>query len=149
MSKTCAKTPPEYRGMLKYDLQIKQLELTDLFLSSGKWASFFPFQSQLFSQLPPPPCMKERKLHWSLGNAVGEQAERLKAYVWVWTFFGESFFTFLASSLRGCSGIEGGGGEACLMAELLRSLPPEWVDDSDVVRERRPEPCRPENTNQT
>lgn len=28
------------------------------------------------------------------------------------------------------------------MAELLRSLPPEWVDDSEVVRERRPGPCK-------
>lgn len=28
------------------------------------------------------------------------------------------------------------------MAELLLSLPPEWVDDSDVVRERRPGACK-------
>lgn len=41
------------------------------------------------------------------------------------TFFGELFLPFLASSSRGCSGIEGGGGEACLIAELLLSLPPE------------------------
>lgn len=59
------------------------------------------------------------------------------------TFFGESLFAFLGSSFKGCSGIEGGGGETCLIAELLRSRPPEWVDDSDVVRERRPETFSP------
>lgn len=121
-------------------------------MSSGKWASFFPFQSQLFSQPPPPPpppCVKDGILRWPLVNTAGAPTEHLQANVWVWTFFGESFFTFLASSLRGCSGIEGGGGDACFTAELLRSLPPEWVDDSEVVRERRPGPiCNPENTGQ-
>lgn len=125
--------------------KMKTLQLTDLFVSSGRWASLFPFQSSRFIQFtPPPPCEPP-----PCENKDTEQDDqrrlsgfRLTTTARVQTLFRESFLAFLTSSLRGCSGIVGGGGDTCWMKELLRSLPPEWVEDSDVVRERRPDAYR-------
>lgn len=55
------------------------------------------------------------------------------------TFLGDSFFCFLGASWwGGCSGMGSGVGRDGLAVELLLSRPVEWVDDSEVVRERRP-----------
>lgn len=63
----------------------------------------------------------------------------LKFGIYSTTFLGESFLFFLGASWIGASGMGGGGGELWLAKELLRSRPIEWLDDSDVVRERRPD----------
>lgn len=104
------------------------------------------FLSQWSNPASQPLSVCEKIISILLSTVTTMHTENVRASMWNWTFFGESFLTFLASSLMGCSGIEGGGGEACTTVELLRSLPPEWVEDSEVVRERRPDDWMTENT---
>lgn len=81
--------------------------------------------------------MTERRVSSRLPEVSAEPA--------AFTFLGESFLAFLGAS-DGASGMGGGGGELRLAAELLRSRPVEWLDDSDVVRERRPGPWADKNS---
>lgn len=85
-----------------------------------------------------PACQRDRIALVTTSEHCKTLIDDMNPCAWLWTFLGVSFL----ASLRGCSGIEGGGGETCLTAELLRSLPPEWVEDSEVVRERRPGGCK-------